>query len=211
MNPIRLLIADDSTEMRRDLRMILALEKDIQVVAMARDGVEAVDLAAKHQPDVALMDLDMPKMNGLEAMRQIADRSPGTVCLVVSAEGDRSFVQQAMKAGAREYFVKPVVPDDLIAAIRRAATAAGTVKQKLAAVQEVEAKKDQYLIKLAEVYAKDKRTDDEAVQVYEDLAARPNCDQQWLITLAVAYLARHEWGKLKTLADRLEKLAGSGG
>ncbi|MBI3362142.1 MAG: response regulator transcription factor [Chloroflexi bacterium] len=210
MAAIRLLIADDSAEMRRDLRMILALEQDIQIVALARDGAEAIELASRIQPDVAVMDLDMPRVNGLAGIRGIREKSPGTVCLVLSAEGERGFVQQAMKSGAREYFVKPVQPDELIAAIRRVGAEAAAQKQTLTTQREAEAKKDRYLVKLAEVYAKERRTDDEALKAYEELAARPNCETSWLVTLATAYLIRHEWGKLKTLAERLEKLQSKG-
>lgn len=203
MDRIRLLIADDSAEMRRNLRLILALEQDIQVEAMARDGAEAVDLAVQRKPDVALIDLDMPKLNGLAAIRAIREKSPATMCIVVSAEGERGFIQQAMASGAREYFVKPVEPEALIAAIRRSGAEAGAQQKALAAAQE----RDRYLRKLAEAYAREKRTDDEAVSVYAELAARPDCEVEWLITLAAAYFSRREWGRLRAVAERLEQSA----
>lgn len=206
---IRILIADDSSEMRRNIRMILALERDIEVVAVARDGAEAVDNAVRYLPDVAVVDLDMPRVNGLAAMRAIRERSPRTACIVVSAQEERGFVEQAMASGAREYFVKPVAPDDLIAAIRRLGQEAARQKPPAALkrepVRDSAAQRQAQLVKLAGTFAKERRADDEAIRLYEELAARPDCDQQWLATLAAAYLARQKWTKLRLLAERLEK------
>ena len=118
--PLRILIADDHPLYRRGLRMILT-SPDVLVVADAATGVEAVALAAEHQPDVVIMDLDMPELNGIEATRQIVHTSPHVAVLVVTMFEDDDSVFAAMRAGARGYVLK----DAGEAAIVRAVTAVG--------------------------------------------------------------------------------------
>src|SRR3972149_17368 len=113
MLPIRLLIADDNTEFRESTQMMVSLEPDIQVVSLARDGQEAVELARQHQPDVAVIDVHMPKVDGLTAIRTLARVSPDTACMAMSYDGEREILRQAMAAGAREYLIKPFKTDGL--------------------------------------------------------------------------------------------------
>ena len=115
---IRVLLADDHVLVREGLRALLAKEADIQVIAEAGDGREAIRSAGETRPDVAAMDLSMPLLNGLEAARQMAawDRPPGVILLTVHAE-DR-YVLEAIRAGVRGYVLKKQASADLVRAIR---------------------------------------------------------------------------------------------
>jgi len=115
---IRVLLADDHVLVREGLRALLAKEADIQVVAEAGDGREAIRSAGETRPDVAALDLSMPLLNGLEAARQMAawDRPPRVILLTVHAE-DR-YVLEAIRAGVRGYVLKKQAAADLVRAIR---------------------------------------------------------------------------------------------
>src|SRR5712692_638240 len=118
---IRLLIADDNAEFRKSTEMMVSLEDDIEVVSLARDGQEAVELARQHRPDVAVIDVHMPKVDGLTAIKALAQVSPATVCMAMSYDGERDILRQAMAAGAREYLIKPFNTDEFLNAVRRVA------------------------------------------------------------------------------------------
>lgn len=104
--PIRVLIADDHDSLREGLSILLEFEDDIQVVAEARDGREAVDQALIHQPDVIVMDITMPRLDGLQATRQIRQMLPETHVLMISAEDDNTGVEQAVACGALGFICK---------------------------------------------------------------------------------------------------------
>ncbi|HLX43965.1 MAG TPA: response regulator transcription factor [Bryobacteraceae bacterium] len=116
--PIRILLADDHTVMRNGLRLLLERQSNLQVVGEAADGREAVELAASEKPDVVVMDIAMPHLNGVEAARQIAMRSPQTAIAILSMHSDESYVIRSLKAGARAYLLKDSAEADLIAAIQ---------------------------------------------------------------------------------------------
>lgn len=118
MEKIKILIADDHTVMRQGTRKLLEQEPDMEVVAEAADGEEAVRLASESCPDVALMDVAMPKMDGIEATRRIRSLCPQTAVLVLSAYDDDEFVFGLMEAGAAGYLLKSVHSRELVAAIR---------------------------------------------------------------------------------------------
>lgn len=103
---ITVLLADDHDLVREGLRILLDFEEGIEIVADACDGVEAVELATLHRPDVVVMDLTMPNLNGIEATRQILALLPDTKVLVVSAEGDKGRIEEALEAGAVGYISK---------------------------------------------------------------------------------------------------------
>ncbi|MCC7361735.1 MAG: response regulator transcription factor [Anaerolineales bacterium] len=124
LSRIRLLIADDNAEFRKSAELMVSLERDIQVVSLARDGQEAVEMARSEQPDVAVIDVHMPKVDGLTAIRALANVSPTTVCMAMSYDGEREVLRQAMAAGAREYLIKPFNTDEFLNAIRRVAVRA---------------------------------------------------------------------------------------
>lgn len=117
--PIRVVIADDQQLVRSGFRMMLEAEGDIEVIGEAADGEEAVDLARKLAPEVALLDLRMPKMDGIEATELIA-RSPGTATrvLVVTTFDADEYVYAALRAGASGFLLKDAPPEELAAAVR---------------------------------------------------------------------------------------------
>lgn len=116
---IRVLIADDHGIVRKGIRALLATEKDIQVVGEVGDGAEAVTQARAIKPDVILMDLVMPKMDGIEATRQITSQQTGARVLVLTSFAADDKVFPAIKAGALGYLLKDSNPEDLIHAIRQ--------------------------------------------------------------------------------------------
>lgn len=116
--PIRLLIADDHKLMREGLRALLTGESDIEVIGEAGDGRSIVKMAEKFSPDVILMDISMPQLNGIEATRQIEDLSGSTRVIALSMHADRLFVQGALQAGAAGYLLKDSAFDELAQAVR---------------------------------------------------------------------------------------------
>ncbi|HET8562629.1 MAG TPA: response regulator transcription factor [Candidatus Binatia bacterium] len=117
--PIRVMLTDDHAIVRKGVRALLATERDIQVVGEACDGAEAVAQAEALCPDVILMDLVMPRLDGIEATRQITARLPGTRVLVLTSFAADEKVFPAIKAGALGYLLKDSSPEELVEAIRR--------------------------------------------------------------------------------------------
>jgi DNA-binding NarL/FixJ family response regulator len=118
--PIRVLIADDHAVVREGLRSFLELQDGIDVVGEAADGAEAVALAGELHPDVVLMDLVMPTLGGVEAMRQLRKRAPATRAIVLTSFLDHDEVLPAIRAGAAGYLLKNVEPQELARAVRAA-------------------------------------------------------------------------------------------
>lgn len=118
MEGIRILVADDHPHFRDGLRALLLSAPDVEVVGEARDGEEAVQLAARLQPDVILMDLNMPGVGGIEATRRILHTSPHISVLVISMYEDDDSVFAALKAGARGYLLKGALKAEILRAIR---------------------------------------------------------------------------------------------
>ncbi len=114
---LRILLADDHTLMRQGLRFILEGHPDIDIVAEAASGIEAVEAAREHKPDVAIVDVAMKELNGIEATAQILKHSPHTAVLILSMYSDERYVLRAVKAGARGYLLKSSAGDELIQAI----------------------------------------------------------------------------------------------
>jgi DNA-binding NarL/FixJ family response regulator len=118
LEQIRLLIADDHPNFRDGLKALLLSASDLEVIGEAADGEEAVSLAARLQPDVVLMDLNMPGVGGIEATRRILDTSPHISVLVISMFEDDDSVFAALKAGARGYLLKGAPKAEILRAIR---------------------------------------------------------------------------------------------
>ena len=116
---IRLLIADDHHIVRKGIKVLLATEKDMQVVDEAENGAEAVEKAAALEPDVILMDLVMPEMDGIEATRRITSERPASRILVLTSFAADDKVFPAVKAGALGYLLKDSTPEQLLEAIRQ--------------------------------------------------------------------------------------------
>jgi len=117
MTPLRILLADDHTLVRQGIKKVLEERPDWQVIAEASDGREAVRLVEQHKPDVAVLDVAMPLLNGLEATRQIVRRVPTTRVLVLSMYSDEAYVTQILKAGAIGYLLKDSADVDLVHAV----------------------------------------------------------------------------------------------
>jgi len=118
MDKIRVVIADDHAMVREGLKQILELEKDIVVVAQASNGEEAVKLAKEHQPDVVLMDINMPGMNGLQAIKEIKTENIPTKIIVLTIHEDREYLFKTLQMGAEGYVLKDVDSAVLVEAIR---------------------------------------------------------------------------------------------
>jgi two-component system response regulator DesR len=116
---IRILLADDQHLVRGALAALLALEDDFEVVASVADGAEAVQAAIEHRPDVALLDVEMPGLDGVAATRQIVTRAPGVRVMILTTFGRPGYLRRAMDAGARGFMVKDAPPDRLAAAVRQ--------------------------------------------------------------------------------------------
>ena len=201
---LRVLIADDVQETRRNTRLMLATIDDVEVVAIAANGIQAVQLAKEHHPDIVLLDINMPEMDGLTAFRNIAQIHPDTGCIIISAEKDSSTLRAAISLGVQEYLIKPFTIDELEGAIGRVDQKVQGNRKKLAQMDDLKRKKEDYLKQLATEYSKARRTDDKAMEVFEQLADYPNCEARWLQTLAMIYVVRQEWSRLKILAAKLE-------
>ena len=118
MNKIKVLLAEDHTIVRKGLHSLLEKEIGIEVVGEAEDGREAVRKAEKLQPDVVVMDIAMPGLNGLEATRQIKKRFPEMKIIILTVHANEEYVLQTLRAGASGYLVKKAAPGDLIEAIQ---------------------------------------------------------------------------------------------
>lgn len=118
MEKIKVIVIDDHPSFREGLARLLREEKDIEIIATLADGVQALGSARKLKPDVAVVDISMPNMDGIEAARQIRDASPGTRILMISAYKYPSYVLACLKAGAVGYLTKNASLDQIISAIR---------------------------------------------------------------------------------------------
>jgi two-component system, NarL family, response regulator NreC len=118
MKTIRILLADDHTVVRKGLRLLLESQPGFTVIADAADGRETVTLVERHQPEVVVMDVAMPVLNGIEAARQITAKFPQVAIVFLSMHADEGYVLRALKAGARAYLLKDSAEYDLINAIR---------------------------------------------------------------------------------------------
>jgi pilus assembly protein CpaE len=116
---IRVLIVDDIPETRDHLTKLLGFESDIEVVGAAASGREALDLAVKLSPDVVLMDINMPDMDGIAATEQMSARAPAAAVVMMSVQGEADYLRRSMLAGAREFLVKPFSSDELTTSIRQ--------------------------------------------------------------------------------------------
>jgi DNA-binding NarL/FixJ family response regulator len=115
---MRVLIADDHGIVRSGLRLLLERQPDIEVIAEAADGAQARELAIRERPDLAILDVKMPKLTGLQATREIKAQAPDVAVLILSMHDDERYIAEALKAGASGYVVKTQADTDLVAAIR---------------------------------------------------------------------------------------------
>lgn len=126
----RVLVVDDIAETRENIRKLLQFEADIEVVGAARTGKEAVQLTDELKPDVVLMDINMPDMDGITATETIRQRNQVAQIVILSVQGDPNYMRRAMLAGARDFLTKPPMADELISAVRRAGEMARLERSK---------------------------------------------------------------------------------
>jgi len=144
-------------------------------------------------------------MDGLTAYREIHKILPATGCVIISAEKDTSTLRTAMSIGVQEYLIKPFTVDELEAAVARVHERVEQARKKIAQDTQLLKQREAYLVQLATEYAKSRRTDDKALEVFEQLAENPKCDMRWIQNLAMIYIVRQRWGKLKLLAEKIEQ------
>jgi pilus assembly protein CpaE len=136
---IRVLIVDDVSETRENVRKLLQFESDVDVVGVARTGREAIQLSQDLNPDVVLLDINMPDMDGIAATEAIRSRQPAVQVVILSVQGDQNYMRRAMLAGARDFLTKPPMGDELISAIRRAGLMAQGERSKSVQIQSIPA------------------------------------------------------------------------
>jgi DNA-binding NarL/FixJ family response regulator len=137
VNKVRVVLADDHTIVRKGLRILLEEAGLFDVIAEAEDGYEILDLVEEHQPDVVVMDISMPRLNGLEATRRIKAAFPSIKIVVLTMHLDEEYILQSLHAGAHGYVVKQSAPKDLVLAIEEALKDQVYVSAKLGS-QDVE-------------------------------------------------------------------------
>jgi two-component system, NarL family, response regulator NreC len=125
MKPIRILLADDHAVVRQGFKMILGAQPDMEIVGEAGNGREAVDLAGQLKPDVVVMDVAMPELNGIEATRRVTAAVPHTRVIALSMHKDSVYVREVLRAGARGYLLKDSGAGDLVSAVRAVARGEG--------------------------------------------------------------------------------------
>jgi pilus assembly protein CpaE len=130
---IKVVIVDDIDETRENVKKLLQFESDLDVVGVARTGREGIDVSTETKPDVILMDINMPDMDGITATEMIRKKLPFVQIIILSVQSDPNYMRRAMLAGARDFLTKPPAFDELIAAIRRAGDLAHEERKKSAA------------------------------------------------------------------------------
>lgn len=126
---IRVLIVDDLPETRENVRKLLQFESDVEVIAQAGDGEQAVEMARQHRPDIILMDINMPGLDGIAASQRIVQHVPSAQIIIMSVQSEADYLRRAMLAGARDFLMKPFSGDELITAIQRVHTMRPAVPQ----------------------------------------------------------------------------------
>lgn len=130
---IRLLLVDDHTVVRQGLRLILSQHEDLEVVGEAANGEEAVQHALRLRPDVAVIDIAMPRVNGVEATRLLRQNCPECNILILSMHKDAAYVRETLRVGAKGYLLKDTIASDLVKAVRAAASGEGYISPAVSA------------------------------------------------------------------------------
>jgi YesN/AraC family two-component response regulator len=145
----------------------------------------------------------MPDMDGLSAFEAMKESNPNIACIIISAEKDNETFRRAMSVGAREFLMKPFTVDELNLAVHKVSQLVIMNRRDTLQISDVTERSEADLERLAVEYTKNRRVDDQALQVFEQLASNPKCELRWLRILAMVYVIRQDWSKLKGLAERL--------
>lgn len=132
---IRLLIVDDIPETRENLRKLLFFESDVDVVGAATNGEEGIEMALELQPDIVLMDINMPGVDGITASERITQRVPFCQIIMMSVQGEADYLRRSMLAGAREFLIKPFSSDELVSSVRRVYELGASRREAMPAMQ----------------------------------------------------------------------------
>jgi two-component system response regulator NreC len=189
MGRVRILLADDHTVVRQGLRKLLEERTDWEVIAEAGDGREAVRLAEQHRPDVAILDVAMPLLNGIEATRQITKRVPGTHVLVLSMHADEAYVTQILQAGATGYLLKDSADVDLWKAVGEVARGRSFFSPGIARVML-----DDYVRQLADKGVTDRyeTLSEREREIFQLIAeAKPNKEIAALLNVSTSTVETH--------------------
>jgi len=137
---------------------MLSMVSDVEVVAIASNGIQAVQMSKDQKPDIVVLDINMPELNGLEAFRQIKQIHPDTGCIIISAQKESVILQEAMSIGIRDYLFKPFTVDQLEEAVERVGARLKKSRQERAQKQQLRQKNEVYVKQLAIEFAKSRRT-----------------------------------------------------
>jgi YesN/AraC family two-component response regulator len=201
---LKVLIADDNPDARRGTRLMLSIHPGVEVVAIAQNGYQAIKMARENPPDIVITDIHMPDIDGLDTIIELRKDLPEAMFIVMSADDDSKMMSRAINAGASEYLIKPFDIEDLDQAVRRCAQTWFSQRLQSKSAPSQANTDQENLLRLAHVYSKSRRTDKAALDVFEQLAEQPDCELRWLLTLAMIYVVRQQWGRLKLLAERME-------
>ena len=195
--PIRILLADDHTVMREGLRALLERQSDMQVVAEASDGRDCVRLAGEQLPDVVVMDIAMPNMNGIEATRRITAESPATAVAILSMHQDESYVLRALKAGAKAYLLKDSLRTEVLEAIRAVAQGRSFLTRKIGRILQEDYVRELETRGLHDSY--DLLTDREREILQLVAEGRQNKEVAWLLNISLTTVETHRTHILQKL------------
>lgn len=193
---VTLLFASDDPGAVRASDPVLAEQPDIEVVATATSGSEAINMAALYQPDVVVIDYDMPEMNTATIARSILQEAPGAQIIMLSLVNDAADIRQAMRAGARDYLVKPLQPGELVD------TARWLLREKREYAR-MQAFVKQLRRAYEALFTDDKPVPPKVVAFLESQAAASPDDRLTQEALAVAYARNRDWRRLAPLARQL--------
>jgi DNA-binding NarL/FixJ family response regulator len=191
------LLADDHTVMREGLRALLERQSDMEVVAEASDGRECVRLVGERSPDVVVMDIAMPNMNGIEATRRITAESPATAVAILSMHQDESYVLRALKAGAKAYLLKDSLRTEVLEAIRAVAQGRSFLTRKIGRMLQEDYVRELETRGLQDSY--DLLTDREREILQLVAEGRQNKEVAWLLNISITTVETHRTHILQKL------------
>jgi DNA-binding NarL/FixJ family response regulator len=195
--PIRILLADDHAVVRDGVRALLEKQADMAVVAEAADGREAAELAAEHLPDVVVMDIGMPYLNGIDATRRILTANPHTAVVILSMHQDESYVLRSLKAGAMAYLLKDSLRSDILEAIRAVVQGRSFLTRKISRIMQEDYVRELEQRGLEDSY--DLLTDREREVLHLAAEGKPNKEIAGALSISLTTVETHRTHILQKL------------